>query len=253
MFIGFAVQAREKWRAARAGSSRRAGFLARAMLPRMLASCGQRRRNASCCADNDHSSAALSLGGGRCRADAARTCSAAARSPTRRGGSRCYDAIQLTPASEAEIRTSRFAELKSFALSYRGDLVEVSGWIKPGDELFFLGVDEADERPIPVDFDSLPRRERQAFLNACGEGCEATVQGRVTPGQFHHRHRRGQHRRALRCSFRRDARTSRRAWNLGLLTIHLGYGSSSSSQSCPTRSLPNLRSGHSFTSLKPAA
>ena len=40
------------------------------------------------------------------------------------------------------------------------------------------------QRPIPVDFDSLARRDREAFLEACGEGCEATVQGRVRPVNF---------------------------------------------------------------------
>ena len=96
----------------------------------------------------------------------------------------CYDAIQVTSAPKPKYTPVEFAELKNFALSYRGDLVEVSGWIKPGAELFFLGVDVADERPMPVDVDSLPRRERQAFLNACGEGCKATVQGRVSPVNF---------------------------------------------------------------------
>ena len=101
---------------------------------------------------------------------------------TRRLG--CYDAIELAPGPRSKYEKVDLAELKGFALSYRGQLVEVTGWIKPGAELFFLGLDEADARPIPVDFDSLPRRDRQAFLDACGAGCEATVQGRVRPVNF---------------------------------------------------------------------
>jgi hypothetical protein len=96
----------------------------------------------------------------------------------------CYDAVELTgnPLSKYEIVD--LGELKSFALSYRGQLVEVRGWIKPADDLLFLGLDEADADPIPIDFQAIPRRDQQAFLEACGEGCEATVQGRVRPVNF---------------------------------------------------------------------
>jgi len=96
----------------------------------------------------------------------------------------CYDAIELAPGPRSKYEKVDLAELKGFALSYRGQLVEVTGWVKPSAELFFLGLDEADARPVPIDFDSLPRRDRQAFLDACGEGCEATVQGRVRPVNF---------------------------------------------------------------------
>jgi hypothetical protein len=96
----------------------------------------------------------------------------------------CYDAIELTPGPRGKYEALDLAELKRFALSYRGDPVEVSGWIKPGDRLLFLGIDEADPRPIPVDYEALPRRDQQAFLQACGTGCQATVQGRVRPLNF---------------------------------------------------------------------
>jgi hypothetical protein len=96
----------------------------------------------------------------------------------------CYDAIRVTSAPKPKYARVDLPELKNFSLSYRGDLVEVSGWIKPGGELFFLGLDAADERPMPLDVDAIPRRERQAFLSACGKGCEATVQGRVSPVNF---------------------------------------------------------------------
>lgn len=96
----------------------------------------------------------------------------------------CYDDIDLLPASRSKYERIDLAELKGFALTYRGQLVETTGWIKPGGERFFLGIDEADERPLPIDVNSLPRRDRQAFLDACGDGCEATIQGRVTPVNF---------------------------------------------------------------------
>jgi hypothetical protein len=96
----------------------------------------------------------------------------------------CYDAIELVPAPKPKYEVVDLSDLKAYALSYRGHLVEVTGWLKPSEELFFLGVDDSDPRPIPIDFDSLSRRDRQAFQNACGNGCEATVQGRVRPVNF---------------------------------------------------------------------
>jgi hypothetical protein len=97
----------------------------------------------------------------------------------------CYDAIPLSPdASLSKYEVVDLADLKSFALSYRGDLVEVTGWIRPGGEAMELGSDAADKSPVPVDIGSLARRDRQAFLDTCGEGCRATVQGRVSPVNF---------------------------------------------------------------------
>jgi hypothetical protein len=96
----------------------------------------------------------------------------------------CYDAIELSPGPRSKYQVVDLAELKSFALSYRGDLIEVRGWIKPGEALLFLGLDESDALPMPIEFESLARRDREAFLEACGGGCDATVQGRVTPVNF---------------------------------------------------------------------
>jgi hypothetical protein len=97
----------------------------------------------------------------------------------------CYDAIELLGATRRKYEILDLSELKSFALSYRGNLVEVGGWIEPGEEgLLFLGVDQADPEPMPVDFEQLSRRDREDFLEACGGGCEATVQGRVRPLNF---------------------------------------------------------------------
>ncbi len=97
----------------------------------------------------------------------------------------CYDAIRLSPGPpRAKYEPVPLEELKSFALSFRGQLVEVTGWLTPGENFLFLGVDEADERPMPVEFETIPRRERRAFLLECGEGCPAAVQGRVRPVNF---------------------------------------------------------------------
>ena len=96
----------------------------------------------------------------------------------------CYDAIQLTGSPRSKYEVVDLAELKGFVLSYRGHLVEVSGWIKPAGDLLFLGVDENDDSGLPVDFEAIARRELQEFREACGEGCEATVQGRVRPVNF---------------------------------------------------------------------
>jgi len=96
----------------------------------------------------------------------------------------CYDAIKLVQSPRPKYSVVDLADLKSYALSYRDQLVEVSGWIKPDADHFFLGLDAADARPMPIDFDSLSRRDRQAFLDACKDGCQATVQGRVKPVNF---------------------------------------------------------------------
>jgi len=96
----------------------------------------------------------------------------------------CYDAIELSGSPRSKYELVDISELKGFALSYRGHLVEVQGWVKPGGDLLLIGVDEADESTIPIDFQAIPRRDREAFLQECGEGCQATVQGRVRPVNF---------------------------------------------------------------------
>jgi hypothetical protein len=98
---------------------------------------------------------------------------------------KCYDAIELsTSAPRSKYERVDLSEFKQYALSYRGDLVEVTGWVRPADGLLKLGFDEKDEDPVPVEYDALSRRDRDAFFEACGSGCEATVQGRVTPVAF---------------------------------------------------------------------
>ncbi len=97
----------------------------------------------------------------------------------------CYDAIPVSPASpRSKYEPVALDELKSYALSFRGRFVEASGWIRPDRNYLFLGLDESDERPMPVEFEALPRRQRDDILEACGSGCEATVRGRVSPVNF---------------------------------------------------------------------
>jgi hypothetical protein len=97
----------------------------------------------------------------------------------------CYDAIRLSPGPpRTKYEPVDLEELKSFALSFRGQLVEVTGWITPDQDFLFLGIDETDERPVPIEFQNMSRRDRQAFLEQCGEGCPAAVQGRVRPVNF---------------------------------------------------------------------
>lgn len=97
----------------------------------------------------------------------------------------CYDRIELSQASpRSKYETVDLEELKEFSLSFRGRLVEVTGWIDPGEEFLQLGLDEADSNPMPVAFRSLGRSQQQAFFDACGEGCYATVQGEVGPVRF---------------------------------------------------------------------
>jgi hypothetical protein len=97
----------------------------------------------------------------------------------------CYDDIRLSPGQpRRKYEAVPLEELKSFVLSYRGQLVEVTGWLTPGDDFLFLGVDESDESPIPVDFQTMPRQARAVFLDECGDGCTAAVQGRVRPVNF---------------------------------------------------------------------
>ncbi len=67
---------------------------------------------------------------------------------------KCYDAIQLsTSAPRSKYERVDLGEFKKYALTYRGDLVEVTGWVTPGSELLQLGSDETDKTPIPVEFE----------------------------------------------------------------------------------------------------
>ena len=97
----------------------------------------------------------------------------------------CYDALNLSPAApRSKYESVPLDELQSYALSYRGRLVEVIGWIVPGERFFSLKAGEAETESLPVDFRSLTRAELQAFQEQCGAGCEAVVEGRVGPVNF---------------------------------------------------------------------
>lgn len=96
----------------------------------------------------------------------------------------CYDAIVVAPASRSKYDFVPLIELMNFALSYRGDLVETSGWVVPGADVFVLRVDRIGDDALPVDVERLSRHDREAFVEQCGDGCEATVQGTVSPVNF---------------------------------------------------------------------
>ena len=97
----------------------------------------------------------------------------------------CYDAIRLsTTTAPIKYESVELDELKDYALTYRGRLVEVAGRVRPEGDFLFLETEEGDPSPMPVDIEALARRDREDVLSQCGSGCEATVQGRVRPVNF---------------------------------------------------------------------
>jgi hypothetical protein len=97
----------------------------------------------------------------------------------------CYDAIIVPSASPlSKYEVVPLEELRSYALSYRGRLIETEGWLKPGETYLFLGKDADDPAPMPVDAANLTRHARETLLEQCGEGCRAKVQGVVRPVNF---------------------------------------------------------------------
>ena len=98
----------------------------------------------------------------------------------------CYDGITLSqpPPTRSKYEAVPLAELQSYALSFRGRYVEVTGWLTPGPDLFQLTANAGDAQAVPVDVRALDRRQRDAFVEQCGEGCDATIQGRVGPVGF---------------------------------------------------------------------
>ena len=97
----------------------------------------------------------------------------------------CYDAIALSPASpRSKYEAIALEELETYALSYRGRFVEVSGWLQPGERFFLLKRNAQAARSLPVEFRGLTRSEQQGVRDLCGKGCEATIQGEVGPVNF---------------------------------------------------------------------
>jgi hypothetical protein len=96
----------------------------------------------------------------------------------------CYDAIRLPAPPLSKYEVVDFSELREFALSYRGQLVEVAGVIVPAGDFLFLSTPEDRERTMPVDIEQLQRRQRDELVEQCAEGCEAVVRGRVRPVNF---------------------------------------------------------------------
>jgi hypothetical protein len=95
----------------------------------------------------------------------------------------CYDQIPLAP-SRGKYEALSLDELRSDVLSYRGRLVAVDGWLKPERDHLLIGAAADDPRPLPVEFESLSRRQREAVLERCSGGCQATVQGTVRAVNF---------------------------------------------------------------------
>jgi hypothetical protein len=97
----------------------------------------------------------------------------------------CYDAIEVTAAApRSKYEAIDLAELKAYALSFRGRFVEVGGWLRPERDYLLLGLGPEDGEPVPVAIEMLPRRQRDDVLEACGSGCSAIVRGRVRPLNF---------------------------------------------------------------------
>lgn len=98
----------------------------------------------------------------------------------------CYDRIgaDATPSIRSKYEVVELRELKAFPLSYRGDLVEVRGFLVPTPDIFDLKLDEGDTRPFPVNVESLSRHTLELVTQACGPGCPATVRGKVGPLAF---------------------------------------------------------------------
>jgi hypothetical protein len=98
----------------------------------------------------------------------------------------CYDGIGLPRAGAPRPKYERveLAELEEFPLSYRGSLVEVTGWLVPSGDFFLLKTDPEAADALPVEAEALTRQQRQAILATCAEGCGAIVQGKVAPVNF---------------------------------------------------------------------
>jgi hypothetical protein len=97
----------------------------------------------------------------------------------------CYDAIEPSAAApRSKYEAIDLAELKAYALSFRGRFVEVSGSLRPERDYLLLRLGSEDEHPMPVAIETLPRRQRDDILEACSSGCSAIVRGRVRPLNF---------------------------------------------------------------------
>jgi hypothetical protein len=97
----------------------------------------------------------------------------------------CYDEIPLRPGLlRRKYEAVPLEELRTYRLSYRGRFVEVEGWVAPSGEYLSLGAAPDDSSTMPVELETLPRRDREALLEQCASGCSAVVRGRVSPVNF---------------------------------------------------------------------
>ena len=97
----------------------------------------------------------------------------------------CYDAILLPGRlTRSKYEVVDLAELEGYPLSYRGRLVQVRGWLTPSQDIFTLSTGPDAGDALPIEADNLSRRDREALVAACLEGCQAIVQGKVAPVNF---------------------------------------------------------------------
>jgi hypothetical protein len=97
----------------------------------------------------------------------------------------CYDAISLsTAAPRSKYEAVPLTDLQAYALSYRGRLVQVTGWVELAGRFLLLKSAAGEAGSLPVDFRNLTRAELQTFQEGCASGCEAIVEGRVGPVNF---------------------------------------------------------------------
>lgn len=98
----------------------------------------------------------------------------------------CYDGMGLPRGGAPRPKYERveLAELEQYPLSYRGNLVEVTGWLIPSGDFFLVKTDPEAADALPVEAETLSRHQLQSILATCGEGCRAIVQGKVAPVNF---------------------------------------------------------------------
>ena len=98
----------------------------------------------------------------------------------------CYDGIGLPRAGAPRPKYERveLGELEEYPLSYRGSLVEVTGWLIPSGDFFLVKTDPEAADALPVEAEALTRHQLQSILATCAEGCGAIVQGKVAPVNF---------------------------------------------------------------------
>lgn len=98
----------------------------------------------------------------------------------------CYDRLRLPREASGggKYESITLEELKGDLLGYRGQLVDVSGRLIIALNRLSLSLADDDPAPVPLDVSAMSRNQRQAVIDACGEGCQAVVRGTVGPVAF---------------------------------------------------------------------